>query len=287
MILITGATGQVGRPLVAALASKGHAVRALIQPGVASPWSANSFTDITADASIEVVTADFDDVDAIEQAAVGADRVFMLVPPSERQMQWQRTIIHASRRADLVVKLSAFDSGANSPLAMGRWHHDGEEALRTSGVPHVILRPQYFFQNLLHDEAALRAGTLRTFIPPGRKVGMVDAFDVAAVAAAVLDGSQAAADVLIPTGPATVTIRDVADVVAAVTGVDVQEVYLPPGQAMTALLSMGRPQWHAQDTIEICQTASEVVTDCVPSLVGRPARDVTSVIVDRLKLSKV
>ena len=284
MILVTGATGQVGRPLVAALRSKGHAVRALIEPGVSSPWSADGWSEGTLDGPVEVARADFGDVEAVERAAAGADRVFMLVPPSERQMQWQRTIIRAARHAELVVKLSAFDSGPDSPLAMGRWHHDGEEALRASGLPHVILRPQYFFQNLLQDEAALRAGTLRTFIPPDQPVGMVDAQDVAAVAAAVLDGSEPPGGMLVPTGPAAITTRDVAAAVAAATGAEVREVYLPPDQAMAALLAMGRPRWHAEDTIQICQTASAAVTDCVPRLVGRPARDVSHAVADRLRL---
>lgn len=254
MILVTGSTGQVGRPLVAALASKGHAVRAMVEPGASSPWSLDGSSEDTLDSRVEVVRADFGDAEAVERAALGADRVFLLVPPSERQMEWQRTIIRAARHAELVVKLSAFDSGPNSPLTMGRWHHDGEEALRASGLPHVILRPQYFFQNLLQDEAALRAGTLRTFIPPDRPVGMVDAQDVAAVAAALLGGSAPTDDALVPTGPAAITTRDVADAVAAATGVEVREVYLPPDRAMAALLAMGRPRWHAEDTIEICQT---------------------------------
>ncbi len=282
MILVTGATGQVGRPLVEALVSKGHAVRAVVEPGVTSPWSVDGSLDGSLAGRVDVVRADFDDVDAIERAAMGADRIFMLVPPGERQVEWQRTIVHAARQADLVVKLSAFDSRADSRLAMGRWHHEGEEALEASGVPHVVLRPQYFFQNLLHDEASLRAGILRTFIPPGRAVGMVDAHDVAAVAAAVLDGAGPMGGVLVPTGPAAITTRDVAAAVAAVTGVEVRELYLPPDQAMAALLAMGRPQWHADDTVEICQTASAMVNDCVPALVGRPARDLTTVVAQRL-----
>src|SRR4051812_41712129 len=104
MILVTGATGQVGRPLVAALVGRGHAVRAVVEPAAVSPWpddGALSSDQVGQAGSVEVVRADFGDVDAVELAAKGADRVFMLVPPSERQVEWQRIIAHACRHADL------------------------------------------------------------------------------------------------------------------------------------------------------------------------------------------
>lgn len=269
MILVTGATGQVGSHLVTVLTTAGAQVRAVVQPGVQPPWP---------DGAVDVLVADFEDGPALHRAAAGAERVFMLVPPGPSQPAWQRSIVDVSRDAELVVKLSAFDSRADSPLQMGRWHAEGEQALLLSGIPHVILRPQYFMQNLLHDASALRAGVLRTFIPPGRPVGMVDAHDVAEVAAAVLLGPVGDQRVLVPTGARAVSTAEVAAAVADALGRPVSEEYLDPDQARRALLAAGREDWHADDTIEICQTASPQVTDCVATLLGRPARDITNVV---------
>jgi uncharacterized protein YbjT (DUF2867 family) len=231
---------------------------------------------------VDAVTADFGDMAALTAAADGADLVFMLVPPSPDQPVWQHNIVKAAQRASRIVKLSAFDSGPDSKLSMGRWHHDGEEALRLADIPHVILRPQYFMQNLLHDQAALRGGLLRTFIPPGLPVGMVDAHDVAAVAAAALLAPTIDQRVLVPTGPAAVTTEEFAAAVADAVGGDVREIYLAPDQARAALMAAGTPDWRADDTVEICQTASAMVTDCVPLLVGRPARSIGEVVTELL-----
>ena len=275
MIVVTGATGQVGSRLVTLLAARGHRVRAVAEPGAGA---AVPFGEL-----VETVEADFGDRDALKRSADGADRFFMLAPPSPSQPRWQQNILDAAGGAELVVKLSAFDSGPDSRLTMGRWHHEGEQALRESGMPHVILRPQYFVQNLLHDEAALRSGVLRTFIPPGRQIGMVDAQDVAAVAAAVLLAPPAGNPVLVPTGPRAVSTAEVAHALSAALGVTVRETYLAPTSAMTALLAAGRPVWHAEDTIEICQTGSPLVTGAVEVAVGRPARDIVDVINERFR----
>lgn len=276
MILATGATGQVGRPLVDLLVAAGHRVRVLLQPGVPSPWP---------DGTVETVVGDLGDADAVGRAAAGADRVFLLVPPSPLQPLWQRNVVTAARGAEQVVKLSAYDTGRTSPLTMGRWHWEGEQELLTAGVPAVFLRPQYFVQNLLHDQAALRAGTLRTFLAPGTAVGMVDAHDVAAVAATVLTAPAGASRVLVPTGPAAATVTDVARAVADVVGRPVDVDHLPPDRALNALLAAGRPAWHAEDTVIICRTAAAEVTDCVPALLGRPARSVADVVARHLALS--
>ena len=271
MIAVTGATGQVGSRLVAQLVERGQRVRAIVQPGVEPTWRPAS--------DIEVAVADFDDAEAVSSALTGVDRVFLLVPPSLAQVNWQRTLIGAAHGADHVVKLSAFDSGSDSALTMGRWHHQGEQDLQRSGIPHAILRPQYFMQNLLHDSAAIAGGVLPTYIPPGRAVGMVDAFDVAAAAASLLCASDppGQGQVFVPTGPAAVTVADLAGELASALTHPVRENYLNPDEARTVLTRRGLPPWHIADTITICQTGSPVITDDVLRLTGRAARSVADV----------
>ena len=271
MIVVTGATGQIGSRLIALLCAQGQQVRAMVQPGAEPTWAP--------EVEVDMVAADFADTQAVSGALKGADRVFLLVPPDPSQVDWQRAVIHAAKGADYVVKLSAFDSGPDSTLTIGRWHYEGEQDLERSGIPHAILRPQYFMQNLLHDASAIASGVLNTYIPPGRAVGMVDAFDVAATAASLLCASDPPGDgqVFIPTGPAAVTVANLAAELSQALGHPVQESYLDPDQSRAVLTRRGLPPWHIADTITICQTASPVTTDDVKYLTGRAACSVTDV----------
>ena len=272
MITVTGSTGQVGSALVARLLDLGAEVRAVVQPGVDVPWGPGD--------SPQVVVADFGDLTAMRAAARGCDGFFMMSPPGEQQVRWQDIQVEAAASAGVgrVVKLSAFDTAPDTALTMGRWHWAGEEALRRSGLPHAVLRPQYFTENLLHWADKLRAGVLTTYIEDGRGVGMVAAADVADVAAALLTGGDADGQVVVPTGPAAVTTADVAAALSAVLATPVHPHYVGGEQAVAQLRALGRPEWHARDTVLICTEASATVTTDVADLTGHPARDVAEVV---------
>jgi uncharacterized protein YbjT (DUF2867 family) len=112
MILVTGSTGTIGARLIRRLAESGQRVRALVRPWEPDAWPAQL--------GIERAKIDFDDPDGLAAAARGADRVFMLVPPSAHQERWQANIVAAAQAANAgyVVKVSAFDTGATSALKM-------------------------------------------------------------------------------------------------------------------------------------------------------------------------
>lgn len=276
VITVTGATGHVGGRIVRQLRELGHTVRAVVPPGES--------TALTPEEGLDVVTADFDDTAAVTTAAEGASAYFLMTPPDTRQVAWQRTQVDAARTAgaERVVKLSAYDTGATSPWTLGRWHHDGEVALRESGLAHAILRPQYFQQNLLLDTTALREGRLTTFLPPGRTVGAVDAEDIAATAVALLTTAPLDGQVVVPTGPAAITTRDVADAVASLLGIEVAVDYSDPDRTWREFRAAGRPDWWIADLLDITQNASPEVNDHVSRLTGRPARSITDAVRDAL-----
>ncbi len=274
MITVTGATGNVGRGIVARLRELGESVRAVVFPGETPPWRP--------DVGLDIVEATFDDPDAIERAARGANGYFLMSPPHERQIEWQRTQVTAALRAGVnrVIKLSSYEAAPDSRWNMGRWHWDGELALRASGLPHAILRPQYFQENLLLAVDRLRAGKLPTYIPPGRPVGAVHAGDVADVAAALLTTGELDGQIVVPTGPEMITTADAAAAVGAALGIAVDVDYRDPEQAREEL--KGRPAWFVDDLISICQCCSAEVNDAVLAITGHPARPIAEVARRRL-----
>lgn len=264
MIVVTGSTGRVGTALVDTLVAAGEHVRALVQPGMRPNWRAAG--------DVEAVLGDFDDAAALDAAVAGADALFMLVPPTPEQVRWQRSMVDSAARADvtMVVKLSAFDSGPHSDWNMGRWHYDGERYLAESGLPHTILRPQYFMQSMFDDAQAIAAGTLPTLLPSDRAVGMIDVRDIAAVAATLLIDRAAGGHVLRPSGGSALTSADVAAELSAQLGYPVRVATSGSLEdSRTELERRGLPEWHVQDALLIARDASPLVNTCVADWIGR------------------
>lgn len=267
-ILVLGASGKVGSRVCRRLSEEGVAVRAFFDPATPTPLSAEL------PRAAEIVSADFDDEPSLRAAMAGAGAVFMLTPPSESQVRWQRAIVAAALDAGVprIVKLSAFESGPDSPLAMGRWHHDGEVAVQESGVAYTILRPQYFMQMQLPAlGAAARSGILAGAADPELRLGMVDAADIAAVAAAALTRADYESQVLVPTGPAAPSFAELAAALADLLGREVRYVQRSRAEVEAEFEERGWPRWHIEDYFMIHGlAASAEVTGDVERVTGRP-----------------
>jgi uncharacterized protein YbjT (DUF2867 family) len=126
----------------------------------------------------------------LDDAVEGVESVYLISPPapSELHLSMERNVINAADRAGVrrVVKQSVLDADADRPVGIMRSHHACAQYLRASGLPFTILRPNSFMQDLLMFEPSIR--TERAFRAPaeGVRLNMIDARDVAAVAAVVL-----------------------------------------------------------------------------------------------------
>lgn len=280
-VLVLGASGNVGSAVTRKLAAiEGVIVRAFYDP--LTPQSA-AFPDV-----VEEIHGTFDDAAALRAAMEGADAVFMLTPPSESQVGWQRTMVDAARdqRVRRIVKLSAFETGADSPLQMGRWHHDGEVAVAESGLEYVLLRPQYFMQMLVPAlTAAARTGVFRGAASGDTRLGLVDVDDIAAVAVVALTSPEHEGEVLVPTGPAAPSFDEMAAELADVIDREVRYVQRPAEEVAAELTDRGWPEWHIADFFKIHgKAASPMVTDCVQKVAGIAPHYFTSFLRARTEL---
>jgi uncharacterized protein YbjT (DUF2867 family) len=271
-VVVFGASGNVGAVLARKLAERGVLVRAFYDRS--TPQRA-AFPD-----GVVELHGTFEDDVAIRRATAGADAVFLLTPPSRDQVGWQRTIVDAAVAGQVqrVVKLSAFETAPDSPLQMGRWHYDGERALAQSGLDYVILRPQYFMQNLTGAlREATRTGVLRGAATGDTRLGVVDVQDVAGVAAVVLTEPGHEREVLLPTGPAALSFDDMAAELSVVAGAPVRYEQRAPQRITTELVARGWPDWHISDFFKIHgEAASPTVTSVVEDITGFPAGDFSS-----------
>jgi uncharacterized protein YbjT (DUF2867 family) len=174
MILVTGATGNVGGELVAALARLGAPARALVRdPARAS-----------LPAGVEVARGDLSAPDSIEPALAGVRAVFLLGGWDDMAGLLRRL---ADAGAEHVVLLtSRCVVGGRPDNAVTAMWLDSEAAVRASGLAWTILRPSGYQSNALRWLPQLRAGDVVRAPWPDVPVAAIDPADIAAVAATVL-----------------------------------------------------------------------------------------------------
>ncbi len=267
MILITGATGTIGSELAKLLSSEGYKFRAYVR--LVKKAEALKL------ANMEIFEGDLSDKVALKKAMKGISRVFLLSSPDPRQVEYQRNVIEAAKTegVTLIVKQSAYGADPKSPVSLGRWHWEIEEELRKSGVPYCILRPMMFMQNLLMSaESVKKEGVIRSPIGDA-KASFIDARDIAKCAATILTGRGFEGKVYELTGPRAITYRDIAGELSKVGGHEVKVVNVSVEDARKWILSIGVPEWLANDIAKL----NEIFASGRASFVTTSVRDVTGV----------
>jgi uncharacterized protein YbjT (DUF2867 family) len=198
MILVTGATGNVGSQVVEQLSSTGAPVRAFVRDPekAANVW----------ETSVEIAEGDFQRPETLAAALEGVDRLFLLMGTAENQVELENDVIDAAVRAGVrrVVKLSIYGAEIGSPVPFRDWHGRIEARLEGAGLAYTHLRPTFFMQNA----AYMLAPDGVFYVPSGAgRIGWVDVRDVAAVAVRALteDGHEGKAYDI--TGPEVAVVR--------------------------------------------------------------------------------
>jgi uncharacterized protein YbjT (DUF2867 family) len=231
---------------------------------------------------VEQVVGDLDRPETIETALAGVDRLFLLTTQSDRQPQWERTVIAAAAGAGVahVVKLSVFRAEERSPLRFARQHRQAERALERSGLAWTMVRPVFLMQNL---RAMVRDSAIYTAAGDGR-VAMVDARDIAAVAVAALTTPGHAGKIYTLTGPEALTFDQVASNLSQQSGKQIRYVRVSVDDVRTALESAGVAAWFADDMARLHAMLAagyeDLVTDDVRAVTGSPARTLAQFVRD-------
>ncbi|MFF4198697.1 SDR family oxidoreductase [Nonomuraea sp. NPDC001831] len=223
MILVTGATGNVGRHLVDLLLGAGEQVRAISR----NPERAG-LPD-----GVEVVRADLSQPEDLRAALRGADRAFLL--PAAGQVDG---FVREAARAGLghVVLLSALAVTMKQAGVLGSAHAEYERAVAGSGLPWTFLRPGAFMANDLRWAPGVKNGGVVRAPFAEAATAPIDERDIAAVAARTLldDGHAGKAYEL--SGPASLTTAERVRILGEVLGRDLRLEELSPEQAREQLI---------------------------------------------------
>jgi NAD(P)H dehydrogenase (quinone) len=272
MILVTGATGSIGRHLVRLLLDQGVPVKALVRDEAKGRVL-----------GCGVVVGDFDDPGSLAAAMEGVDRLFLNaggaqpVDGEQPMVRQQRAVIDAARSAGVsrVVKISVWGAHRGGRLAEGA-HWEIEEYLKASGLVWSILQPSGFMQNFVTGAGAFTADGRLVGAYGDAGVSYVDCYDIAACAAVLLTGSAGLGETYVVTGPRALTQAEIARELSVALGRTVEHVELPPDELAAALRTQGLPARFADDVAELSrQVASgslEATTTTVRDLTGREPR---------------
>jgi len=270
MILVVGATGTVGREVVAGLSARGRRVRALVR-------SAAKVAAV-AGPGVEAAIGDLARPPSLDAALEGVTGVFLLSPLDPEQATLQGNLVDAARRVGRahVVKLSGLGTALDSPVRSGRLHARTERQLEDSGLPFTHLRPLFFMQNILaFGREVAETGTLAAPMGDAR-IAMIDARDVAAAAVATLTTGGHAGQAYTLTGSEALSFADVATQLSAATGSPVAYHDQPPEARRRQIEAAGLPDWHAGLRMEFWSVlgagGAAAVTGAVARLTGQPPR---------------
>ncbi|TWF90405.1 NAD(P)H-binding protein [Kitasatospora viridis] len=265
MIIVTGATGNIGRPLVRALAQAGRPVTAVSRRAAEVPDGVRHFA------------ADLADPAALEPALAGAQALFLLLSGDLHAAGADPAGIIGRAAANGVrrVVLLSSQGVATRPFGPTRVAmRELEDGLRTSGLEWAVLRPGGFASNALWWAGSVRAE--RTVAAPFGDVGvpLIDPADIAGVAAACLLDDRHTGAVHDLTGPELITPRQQAAAIADALGSPVRFHELTRAQAKAAMVQ-GMPAELADDTLDILGAPNPAelrVSPDVERVLGRAPR---------------
>ena len=274
MILITGASGNVGREVLKQAVLSGLRVRAAYQ----RPERAS------VPAGVEVVKVDFNDPGTLEAALEGMEKVFLVGPPTEELVQLERkaVVVIAHSKMRHLVKLSAM---GGREATFPRQHAESEDAIRKLDVSFTFLRPNGFMQNLVNYSSAAIKTIDKFYGSEGDgKISLIDIRDVAAVAVKVLSEDGHAGRAYTLTGQEAVSNREIAQSMSEVLGRKIEFVNLAPEDLKTALLSAGVPEWNAEALVDLQRLYREgkaaMVSSDVREILGHAPRSLRDFLID-------
>lgn len=260
-ILVLGATGHVGGPLVSRLVEMGESVKAASRK--ATPVQ-----------GAEAVRFEQSDPSTFPAAFEGVDRAFVLLPGGNMNVLELLTPVleAAAARQVKVVFQSVLGANADDSIPL----RQAELVLERSGTPYVILRPNWFSDNF-HTFwlAGIRQGVIA--LPAGEgRTSFIDVRDIAASAAGALRSDEFNGQAFDLTGPLALGYSDAAAILSKVTGRTITYTPVTDDVFIENLAAAGVPRGYAAFLASIFHPVREgwtaVVTGDVKILSGEEPR---------------
>lgn len=274
-ILVTGATGNIGSPLVQELKALGADFAVMSsKPGATV-------------SGVEMRHGDFASVSSLTEAFAGIDTVFLLFPLVPNKVELARNAAAAAKAAGVkhIVRSSGAGADSSSAFALAKLQGEIDDVLNASGIPTTCLRPSGFMQNYAtYQSQAIKDGMIY-MADGGQAQSLIDTRDIAAVAARVLvNPSSHAGKAYTLTGGEALTGARAAAVISAAIGRSVAHVSVSSEAAVATMNQWGMPPFivNVMDSLNHIISAGYAsgVSPDVEHILGRTPRTFTAFVAD-------
>ena len=268
MILVTGASGTVGKAVLNEVARSGAKHKAMYR---------SASEAAKAPAGTQTVIADFAKKETLAAALKGVDSVYLVCSPIPDLAQLEGNMIDASVAAGVkhIVLSSALGAG-DYAKSFPSWHRKVEDKLKATGISSTILRPNSFHQNVVtYFAPSIRTQGVFYSSMGDARVSFLDVRDIAVVAAKALAGGEHSGKIYELNGPEALTYSDVAEKIAKHAGRKVQYADIPVDAQGKAMLDQGMPAWQVDALLDLqgyyTSGKGGAVDSLLQNLLGRPA----------------
>jgi NAD(P)H dehydrogenase (quinone) len=270
-IVVTGASGHLGRLTVQALLDRGVAANTII----ATARTPEALADL-ADRGVVVRHADYSDPQSLKEAFAGADRVLLISSSAVGQrIEQHRNVVDAAREAgvDLIAYTSA-PRADTTEMLLAADHAATERMILDSGLDYVILRNSWYLENYTEQlPTALEHKAILGSAGTGR-VSAASRADYAAAAAAVLSGNGPRNHTYELGGDTAFSLGEYAETLSGLVGETIAYVDQPPAEYPAFLESVGVPEPMARivadSDVALARGDLLVASGDLSRLIGRP-----------------
>ena len=247
-ILLTDPTGTVSNAVINRLAFSG---RNIIRGAVDTKVKVDKLNHVH-----EIANINYTRPETIADALNNIDRLFLRIPPSVEMVDISSNFVEGAKKngVKFIVKLSTMGADLKPGYTSGRLHRVVEKIIEESGIPFTFLRPNSFMQSFITRSDQTIKNQNAIYLPAGdEKISLVDARDVAAVAAEVLtnNGSQHINKVYDITGPEALSHSQVAEILSKETGRRVSYVDISEEDLRNRMKEMGIVDWSVDNALEL------------------------------------
>lgn len=276
LILVTGATGNIGSFIAKHLKRFGKQVRLL----------ARDPNKLPGPPSADRVKGDYSDVESLDRAFVGVSSAFIVsgyAEPGERA-KLHRNAFQAAQRAgvEYLIYLSTLGASPNSRFPMSRDHYESEQFLKATGVPHAILQDSFYSElalQMFNEEGVMKG-------PGGNgKVSWVGREEVAEAAAKLLASDKPMLGTFAMTGPAALGLSETAALLSRLKHRTLRYEDEPVAAAKAWRSKLGVPVWEVDTWVgsyeAIAAGEFKTVDPALTTILERPASDLETYITAR------